>query len=140
MIIETLIQDEHGEVFTQMNNNSYPIPLSKAQELLAKQWAADDRLWTTQKTVEFNLRVFARAVLGAKPDIEIPPENPFKLTRTLVNNCRTERGGFTNATLKAFGLKKPLKRGWGRTLHGVEITQEAYCAALAGRYLYKTEL
>jgi hypothetical protein len=41
----------------------YPIPLSDAQERAIKAWAADDRLWTTQETVEFNLRVFAREIL-----------------------------------------------------------------------------
>lgn len=40
-----------------------PIPLSEAQLLAAHQWAADDRLWTTQETVEFNLCVFAREIL-----------------------------------------------------------------------------
>jgi hypothetical protein len=31
-----------------------PILLDDAQEQACKQWAADDRLWTTQETVEFN--------------------------------------------------------------------------------------
>lgn len=43
-----------------------PIPLSSELESAVKLWAADDRLWTTQETVEFNLRVFARAVLKFK--------------------------------------------------------------------------
>src|SRR5678815_3435394 len=41
----------------------FPIPLSSEQEQAAKEWAADDRLWTTQETVEFNLRTFARVML-----------------------------------------------------------------------------
>jgi len=123
-----------------MNNDSYPIALSKAQEALARQWAADDRLWTTQETVEFNLMVFARAVLAAKPDVEIPDSDPFRLTRSLVENCKTERGGFTYATLKAFGLKKPLKHGWTKKLRGMWITQEEYRQALAGRFIYGQEL
>lgn len=40
-----------------------PIPLNAAQERAVQEWAADDRLWTTQETVEFNLRVFARVIL-----------------------------------------------------------------------------
>jgi uncharacterized Zn finger protein (UPF0148 family) len=40
-----------------------PIVLNEAQERAVKQWAADDRLWTTQETVEFNLRTVARIVL-----------------------------------------------------------------------------
>lgn len=31
---------------------------------LAETWAADDRLWTTQESVAFNLQVFGRAVLS----------------------------------------------------------------------------
>jgi len=44
----------------------FPIPLNDAQEAIVKEWAADDRLWTTQETVEFNLRTFARVILGLR--------------------------------------------------------------------------
>ena len=44
---------------------AFPIPLNEAHERAVKEWAADDRLWTTQGTVEFNLRVFARVILAA---------------------------------------------------------------------------
>lgn len=48
---------------------SDPIALNDAQESLVKSWAADDRLWTTQETVEFNLRTFTRSILKAhSPD------------------------------------------------------------------------
>jgi len=40
-----------------------PIPLTAVQEQAIKDWAADDRLWTTQETVEVNLRTFAREIL-----------------------------------------------------------------------------
>ena len=40
-----------------------PLPLSADQEHAVKHWAADDRLWTTPETVEFNLRTFARVIL-----------------------------------------------------------------------------
>jgi hypothetical protein len=40
-----------------------PIPLTTKHEQSIKEWAADDRLWTTQETVEFNLRTFARTIL-----------------------------------------------------------------------------
>lgn len=43
----------------------FPIPLNDEQVRAAKDWAADDRLWTTQETVEFNLRTFARKILSA---------------------------------------------------------------------------
>lgn len=42
-----------------------PIALNDTQEQLVREWAADDRLWNTQPTVEFNLRIFARAILAA---------------------------------------------------------------------------
>jgi len=48
---------------TEKLKTEYPIPLNDAQEQAAKVWAADDRLWTTQETVEFNLRTFARVIL-----------------------------------------------------------------------------
>jgi hypothetical protein len=44
--------------------NVPPIPLTSAQEQAIREWAADDRLWTTQETVEFNLRIFARLMLS----------------------------------------------------------------------------
>jgi hypothetical protein len=40
-----------------------PILLSDAQQRAAEEWAADDRLWTTQETVAFNLQTFARVIL-----------------------------------------------------------------------------
>lgn len=39
------------------------IQLNAEQEQAVKDWAADDRLWTTQETVEVNLRTFARVIL-----------------------------------------------------------------------------
>lgn len=41
------------------------IQLTPQQEQAAKDWAAEDQLWTTQETVEFNLRTFARVILAA---------------------------------------------------------------------------
>lgn len=51
----------------------YPIPLNAEQTDAVTLWAADDRLWTTQETVEINLRTFARTILKlnrATPDRE----------------------------------------------------------------------
>ena len=39
--------------------------LNPEQLRAVKQWAADDRLWTTPDTVAFNLAVFARVILAA---------------------------------------------------------------------------
>ena len=46
------------------SDRSGPISLNESQEREIVSWAADDRLWTTQETVEFNLRVFARRILS----------------------------------------------------------------------------
>lgn len=63
------------------------IPLNEAQARAAKDWAADDRLWTTQETVAFNLRTFARVILKANllaAPTETPPSDGAKLeVRTL---------------------------------------------------------
>ncbi len=56
-----------------------PIPLNAAQQQAVKEWAADDRLWTTQETVEMNLRTFARVVLRAyrlEPMGSMPANRP----------------------------------------------------------------
>jgi len=57
-----------------------PIVLNAAQEKAVKEWAADDRLWTTQETVEFNLRTFARVIMQAEsPNTKLrdgAPETP----------------------------------------------------------------
>ncbi len=60
----------------------------------------------------------------------------MKLTRNLINNCRTDKGGFTAVTLNAFGVAWPSVKGWSRRLIGAEITSENYKAALAGRHVY----
>lgn len=52
------------------------VHLSEQQEALVKLWAADDRLWHSVETAEFNLRVFARAILqsarAAQRDLSAP--------------------------------------------------------------------
>jgi len=40
-----------------------PIPLSREQIKAVQDWAADDRLWSTKGTTEFNLYTFARLIL-----------------------------------------------------------------------------
>lgn len=55
---------------------TYQIPLNEPQLDAANQWAADDRLWTTQETVQINLRTFARKILAlSRPGVEIPQEH-----------------------------------------------------------------
>lgn len=45
-------------------DETFPIPLNDYQKRAIEQWAADDRLWTTQETVAINLRTFARTILA----------------------------------------------------------------------------
>ncbi len=68
-----------------------PIPLNEAQERAAKEWAADDRLWTTQETVETNLRTFARVILKALSE---PPPSPAAHRAELVAEAKTLREFF----------------------------------------------
>ncbi len=62
------------------------------------------------------------------------------LTDPLLKACRTAKGGLTNATINALGLKKPLIAGWPNRLIGTRITQEDYARALAGSSIYRTKL
>lgn len=41
----------------------YPIRLNERQRKTIADWAADDRLWTTQETATINLATFARTIL-----------------------------------------------------------------------------
>jgi hypothetical protein len=54
------------ESLLDLNLYRSPICLNAEQERAVAQWAADDRLWTGQDTVAFNLRVFARVILAAQ--------------------------------------------------------------------------
>lgn len=67
------------------------IPLNEQQERAIKDWAADDRLWTTQETVEFNLRVFARVILKAvgEPMTIESKEDFLRVAREMIATART---------------------------------------------------
>ena len=61
----------------------------------------------------------------------------IRLTHELLEKCRTNRGGFTFATLIALGIKPyPLVSGWYRGLIGTEISEEGYAAAVEGREVF----
>jgi len=68
---------------------------------------------------------------------EIPAEDPIVLTRDLIDWCRAN-GSFTNATLRAFGLKKPLMQGWVARLIGTSISRSDFEKAFEGRCIYKS--
>lgn len=50
-----------------------PIPLSRAQIKAVQDFAADDRLWSTKETTEFNLFTFARLILKLQDALLAPP-------------------------------------------------------------------
>jgi len=67
----------------------------------------------------------------------VPVKNPgpvVVLKRSHVNQLRTDRGGFTRASVEALGIKWPAKKGWRRRLIGVVVTPEQWEKALAGRH------
>ncbi len=71
--------------------------------------------------------------------VDMPPGSGFiTLTPELIFRLRTSKGGFTNATLRAVGLKRPLERGWPQRMVGLEITSESYLEALKGRNFYRS--
>lgn len=43
------------------------------------------------------------------------------VTRDLLNRCKSERGGWNDKTLRCFGLRWPLQRGWYRRLVGQRL-------------------
>ena len=71
-------------------------------------------------------------------EIHMPPGKMITLNRQLIIQCRTEANGFTNATLRALGMKPPLVAGWVRRLQGNTMTAAAYREALRGRFIYNS--
>lgn len=71
-------------------------------------------------------------------DAEVPDSDPILLTEELVNRCRTQSLAFTNATIRAFGLTRPLQTGWPFRLRGTSIARESYRSALEGRFIYNS--
>lgn len=70
-------------------------------------------------------------------DLGMPDGESFKLDHDLINACRAN-GSFTNATLRAFGLKRPLFKGWVDRLIGITLTRSQYQQALRGRFIYRS--
>lgn len=104
----------------------FPIPLNAEQEQAAKEWAADDRLWATQETVEFNLRTFARKILAVTEshpsdrlralDLEAIKAREAAATKgpwrsMLAGNCNMENG-LLAAIAEVEGLPRPWNPVW----------------------------
>jgi hypothetical protein len=71
-------------------------------------------------------------------DMPADDGKPLILDHNLVIRLRTEKYGFTNATLRAIGIKYPLIAGWVHRLNGTVITRDQYRAALEGRYIFNS--
>lgn len=62
----------------------------------------------------------------------------MKLTLQRIFECQTANGGWTRATLEAFGMKWSEKtHGWPARLAGRELSEEAWQRALAGKTVFK---
>lgn len=72
-------------------------------------------------------------------DIVPPPDgDQIVLTYDLVQACRAN-GSFTNATLRALGMRKSLiVAGWPMRLIGKVISREQFKEAQEGRFIYKS--
>ncbi len=48
------------------------------------------------------------------------------ITHDIINSLKTDKGGFSNDSVKIFGLKYPLTRGWKHKLIGSFIDKVKY--------------
>jgi len=55
------------------------------------------------------------------------------ITKTHLEELKTPRGGYTNATLHALGLSIKNNKGWRSRLLGKTFSEEQYAKALEGR-------
>lgn len=72
-------------------------------------------------------------------DVFIPDCDPVILTQELLDNCRAN-GAFTNATLNALKIHRPLRAGWVARLINTSVSLEQYRQAVEGRYTYRAKL
>ena len=68
----------------------------------------------------------------------MPDGDPIVLTKQLIRRCHTQRGGITNATIRALGVPLPLTAGWPSIMVGSQISRDNYRKALVGRESYNT--
>lgn len=74
-------------------------------------------------------------------DFPFPPQTDdaemVKLTKELLEACKTKKGGLTNSTAKALGQEQPFPRKWFKRLIGTKIPLWQYKQALIGSKRYK---
>jgi hypothetical protein len=93
----------------------------KVAEKKVKSIKSKGRKWVDQKAIP-------------KEEMPLADENGFvTLTRELVEKCRTDKNGFTTATLNHLGVESPPMSGWIGRLIGNKITIGDYHAAINGR-------
>lgn len=64
-VISQAIRELRASLPSPAPQPTYPLNVEGLKKL-ADEWAKDDRLWTTQETVAFNLATFGRKVLALK--------------------------------------------------------------------------
>ena len=68
----------------------------------------------------------------------MPDGERFTLTSKLIQACETKSGGFTSATINAFGVNSFVS-GWKRKLIGTTISKSAYMRAVEGKFIFRTK-
>lgn len=63
----------------------------------------------------------------------------MKLTKESIEFLRTDRGGFTKATLNALGLSFKTPTGWIERLIGKEVSEKQYKRACLGKTILTKE-
>lgn len=66
---------------------------------------------------------------------QVPPpcgSSYVTISKKMMNDFRTKRGGFSGETIRALGLGFPLSSKWHKKLIGTRISRDAYNAAMAG--------
>ena len=91
-MIQKKLDETQNDKVSSLAREIAPVPLTAEQVQAAKDWAADDRLWTTQETVEFNLRTFARVILRAA--LTGSPEPPQSEKQSLAWRLRNWEGEY----------------------------------------------
>lgn len=105
----------------------------------------------TPPTIQQEARPYAKSLKLRKPSAKSIPQDPIEieammppipgpeitLTKELIDQARTN-GAFTNASLRAFGLRYVPETGWPDRLVGKSIPKEDYRKALEGRFQCNT--
>ena len=67
---------------------------------------------------------------------DMPEGSVIILTKELIDNLRTAKGAFTNASIEPLNVPRPLVSGWAAKLVGKALSRETYMRCLQGREIY----